>query len=280
MIHTFSRIYHPTDFSQGSQTAFEHSLRLALNAQGTLRLVHVGEEESPDWAGFPGVRFTLERWGLLSPGSLKSDVLNLGLEVQKFFMSTKDSEKAIASDISRKNAELVVMATHARQGLGRLLHTSVFKHVLRSSKKPILVVPHGVSGFVEPESGRCHLRRVLIPVSPEVHPNHVVHLANRFFETLEAEKVEARFLYVGEKAEAPALQYRDSERVHWEYVTRTGEVVRTISGELASFAPQLIIMLERGRNSVMDYLIPGKLERLTGESDCPLLVQNILADSR
>lgn len=274
-IHPFYRIHHPTDFSQGSQTAFEHALRLALNMRGSLRIVHVDHEEDPAWDEFPGVRHTLERWGILESGSAKSDVAALGLRVQKFFMASSSAEKALVKDIVRKESDLVVMATHARQGISRLLHLSIFKQVLRATKRPILVVPHGVPGFIEPETGVGELKRILVPVSPEVKPQRAVKLVYQFLETIQAEGVEGRFLYVGEPGDAPALQYRDNDRVKWRYVTKTGDVVHTISEEIATYHPQLVVMLERGRNSVMDYLIPGKLERLAGESECPILVQNV-----
>lgn len=275
MSSIFKRIYHPTDFSQGSQTAFEHALKLTLNAQGVIRIVHVGEEATPPWEDFPGVRFTLEKWGLLESGSAKSEVAKLGIEVQKSFHSSEDRTESLIKDMVRKAADLVVMASHARSGLSRYLHSSVFKSILRESKKPVLMVPHGVAGFISAGDGTNHLRRVLIPVSPEVCPQQAVELGTTFLHTIGASQAEVRLVYVGSESEAPALRYQDSESVHWDYVTRNGEVVEVLSNELAAFAPQLVVMMERGRNSVMDYLIPGKVERLAGESECPLLVKNV-----
>src|SRR5688500_10807099 len=69
------RIFHPTDLSTASEVAFVHALQLALAARGELRIMHVDPDiPQTDWSGFPQVRDTLERWGLLPPGSSKSDV--------------------------------------------------------------------------------------------------------------------------------------------------------------------------------------------------------------
>jgi nucleotide-binding universal stress UspA family protein len=274
---TFNSIHLPTDFSRGSHTAFEHALRIAIDGQCSLRLVHVGDEESPPWDEFPGIRLTLERWGALPPRSQKEDVLKLGVQVQKFFVPTNDPVKAIVKDVDRKQPDLLVMATHARQGLSRLLHSSICKQVVRQTQLPTLIVPHGAQGLVDSKTGVSQLQRILIPVSPEVQPRLTVELTNRFVYTLKGDLVTARLIYVGNDHEGPALDTADSDRIQWEYVTRDGGVVDELSREIENFRPDLIVMLGRGRDSVLDFLMPGKMERIAGEAGCPLLVQNVAA---
>ena len=62
-------VLHPTDFSEGSRVAFYHALKAALMAKSRLTLLNVSPDGTADWSGFPGVRETLERWGLLEKGS-------------------------------------------------------------------------------------------------------------------------------------------------------------------------------------------------------------------
>src|SRR3954464_1350530 len=58
-------ILHPSDFSEASRVAFAHALKAALIARATLPLVHVAPTAEAEESGdFPGVRETLERWGL------------------------------------------------------------------------------------------------------------------------------------------------------------------------------------------------------------------------
>lgn len=272
---TFTSILLPTDFSRASHSAFQQALRIALDGKCSLRLVHVGEEDTPPWAEFPGVRLTLERWGLLPPGSKKEEVAQLGVRIMKFFVSTSDPVGAILTDVKRKEPNLLVMATHARQGLSRLLHSSICKQVVRRSKLPTLIVPHQAQSLVNDEDGRCGLKKVLLPISPEVKPNYAVELTARLLNTLNGERVRVRCVYVGKEGERPHLNTVDSDRIGWEFVTRQGQVVDALSKELKEFEPDLVVMLGRGRDSVLDYLMPGKLERLAGEAECPLLVQNV-----
>lgn len=65
-------ILHPTDLTTSSKRAFVHGLKLALAAKGHFYVVQAEEERAPDdanWAGFPGVRNALARWGLLEAGA-------------------------------------------------------------------------------------------------------------------------------------------------------------------------------------------------------------------
>ena len=60
------RIFHPTDFSQDSQVAFVHALKLALVFRAELTIMHVDPDVSPEgFEDFPRIRPTLAQWGLL-----------------------------------------------------------------------------------------------------------------------------------------------------------------------------------------------------------------------
>src|SRR3954462_7923755 len=76
-------VLHPTDFSEASLIAFHHALKAALIAKSCLTLLHVSTGESGELMDFPGVRQTLERWGLLPKGSPASAVAELGIDVRK-----------------------------------------------------------------------------------------------------------------------------------------------------------------------------------------------------
>jgi len=52
-------IFHPSDFSEASEVAFAHALKIALAARAKLTLLHVETSPSADWQDFPGVRDTL-----------------------------------------------------------------------------------------------------------------------------------------------------------------------------------------------------------------------------
>ena len=81
-------VFHPSDFSGASEIAFAHALKIALVSGAMLNMMHVATDSDADWGEFPGVRETLERWGLIPPGSPKSAVAGLGIELSAIFFFT------------------------------------------------------------------------------------------------------------------------------------------------------------------------------------------------
>lgn len=60
--------------------------------------------------------------------------------------------EAICDEAGRIGADLIVMATHGRGALGRLVLGSVADHVIRRSTRPVLVV-HPTANAIEPVTG-------------------------------------------------------------------------------------------------------------------------------
>lgn len=75
-------IFHPSDFSRGSQVAFCHALKIAILAKAQLEIMHVAANENDmHWTDFPGVRSTLARWGILPEGVTREEVIKIGVAV-------------------------------------------------------------------------------------------------------------------------------------------------------------------------------------------------------
>lgn len=271
----FADIHLPTDFSKGGHRAFDHALKLALNGCCSLRLFHVGTEDTPPWSDFPGVRRTLEKWGVLPEGSSKEQVTELGVTPNKYFVRTDQPVKAILHDLKKEQPDLVVMGTHARTGLSRLLHTSVCKEVTREGHRPTLIVPHSTPGFVDENTGECSLDRILVPVSPEVRPGKAAELTRRLIHTVAREQVRVRLFYVGRPEDAPALDLPADDLIAWESTHREGEVLKELAAEVDNYAPDVVVMLSRGRDTVFNMLMPDKLEKAVSWAACPILTQNI-----
>src|SRR5919106_5851717 len=138
-------IFHPTDFSPESEVAFVHALKLALATKAELRIMHVERSEQVEsdvgWREFPHVRGTLERWGVLPPGSLKEDVVQMGLRVLKILSYREDPATSILHHLSELPADLIVLATHHHDGLKRLLSKTVAEPIARRSRIMTLFVP-------------------------------------------------------------------------------------------------------------------------------------------
>ena len=100
-------VLHPSDFSEASHAAFAHALAIALYRQANFTVLHVvPRTQAVDvWTDSPPVRETLERWGLLEPGSPRSAVYeNLSIEVAKINVRSGDPLKSILKTLLSKGA--------------------------------------------------------------------------------------------------------------------------------------------------------------------------------
>jgi hypothetical protein len=96
-------IFHPSDFSKASELAFARALAIALIRRTELVIMHAGRESIGDWARFPPVRKTLERWQVLAPGSRRSAVFDrLTMRVTKV-SPRGDPVEASMTQIASKN---------------------------------------------------------------------------------------------------------------------------------------------------------------------------------
>src|SRR4249920_1307370 len=141
-------IFHPSDFSEASEVAFVHALKMALVAGAKLTMLHVEASPGAEWQDFPGVRDTLERWGLIPKGSPKSAVGQLGIRVAKVLKLSKDPLKACLGFLEENPADLIVLAVRQHEGRMRWLGKSVGKPIARKAGEMTLFIPHDVEGFV------------------------------------------------------------------------------------------------------------------------------------
>jgi hypothetical protein len=79
-------------------------------------------------------------------------------------LNGQDPAQGIVRFLREHPCDLVVMATHGRDGIDHWLKGSVSEDVFGRFAIPTLFVTHGARGFVSQVSGDIRLRRVLIPV--------------------------------------------------------------------------------------------------------------------
>ena len=173
-----TRIFHPTDFSPASEVAFVHALKLAQATQGELTVLHFsqahGDYAENDAGGFPKVRETLVRWGLLPADSPRETVAALGLRVRKLEVFGDDPIDTIVAYLEDHPSDLMVLATHQRSGVARWLNHEVALPLVSRSIMAALFVPPGVPGFVDFDSGHVQLGRILFPMDQHPHPRPVI----------------------------------------------------------------------------------------------------------
>ena len=162
------RILCPLDFSRFSRHAFEQAVTLAREFGADISAVHV-YAVAPAGIVVPAAGPVVADPIALSPAvraSLTANVREVMQEVDAAGVTVNtdviegDPVGAILDRATAWDADLIVMGTHGRTGLERLVVGSVTEKVLRKASCPVLTVPRRV---VTPRSG-LRFGRILCPV--------------------------------------------------------------------------------------------------------------------
>jgi nucleotide-binding universal stress UspA family protein len=136
----FDRILFPTDGSEGAAVAFEHVLDLADASGATLHVLNVPETTFDRAAGVNEALVTdLVAAGeeLVADAAARAE--ERGVETVTA-VEEGEPHSTIVEYADRHAVDLVVMPTHGRKGLERLLLGSVTERVVRRATVPVLTV--------------------------------------------------------------------------------------------------------------------------------------------
>lgn len=270
----FDHVCQPTDFSNTSQVAFAHALRLALASQGQLAVLHVqpeGAEGEPE--SFPPVRRTLAAWGLVPATCQPEDVARLGVRIKKLEIEADDPGSGIGRYLGDHPSDLLVLATHQHAGLSRWARPPVAEPVMRSTRVPSLFIPPDCEGFVRLEDGAVRLARILVPVAEDPDPQLAVDMAAGVARLLGVETLEVTVLHVGEQGRAPEVHVRkEPAGWTWNRVSIEGPVVGAIGEAAAAGSTDLVVMTTRGPQGFLGALRGSTASSIIRRSTCPVLV--------
>ena len=264
-------VLHPTDFSESSLIAFHHALKTAMSARSKLTLLHVSKDSNSQWAEFPGIRETLERWGVLPEGSPKSAVGELGVAASKVLANEGDPVDAVLHYLEEHPADLIVLATSQRGGPVRWLSKSVSTPVTYKAGQMTLLIPGNAKGFVSATDGSVKLNNILIPIARTPRPEPALNAAARFVRKLNSSEGTFTVLHVGESNTMPALRFPEVDGWTWKKELRTGDVIEGIVKTAKSFDADLVVMSTDGRNGFLDGLRGSHSERVLRSCAAPLL---------
>jgi nucleotide-binding universal stress UspA family protein len=270
-VSILQNVFHPSDFSPASEVAFAHALKAALIAKADLTILHVSRDQGANWMDFPGVRTTLERWGLLPKNSPRGDVLKLGINVKKIIAQHSDPVRSVLAFLNTHATDLIVLATDQQAGRVRWLHKSVAEPVARKSRQMTLFIPKGVDGFVSPSDGSVSLKSILIPVASSPPAQPAIQAAARIVYRLNSPTGLFTILHVGEQGEMPAVGCPELAGWQWKKTTKKGEVINVILQTAQEISADIIVMSTDGRNGFLDALRGTHSERVLHGSPCPVL---------
>ena len=151
----YQRILVPVDGSQPSNHALTKAIEVARLTHGRLRLMHVIDELSAaharsayagygsDWLG------EVRREGAAMLEAGRAQAKAAGVEAETLLHDSFSSHLAevVVDEATRWQADLIVLGTHGRRGIGRIFMGSGAENILRTAKVPVLLVrvPEGAS---------------------------------------------------------------------------------------------------------------------------------------
>jgi nucleotide-binding universal stress UspA family protein len=163
---SFKSILCATDFSGVAKTALAYAASIARTHHAKLYVVHVLPDEAPLPIPSDPLPASLAR----DRSEAESNMRILGKEHCLVDLPHEDivergpTQEVIADLIRQKGIDLLVLGTHGRSGLNKLLLGSVAEELFRIAACPVLTVGTPVP---EPRESGLDIRKVLFPTDFE-----------------------------------------------------------------------------------------------------------------
>jgi nucleotide-binding universal stress UspA family protein len=286
------RILCATDFSEASTPAWSFAIRLARATSARLSLLHV----------VPFVPLPIE-------GAIDAQTYQQLLEddrrdaLQKLEALVRERAGGVAADVrvedgppaprildvaERDGADLVVVGTHGRAGLDRLLLGSVAEHVVQLARRPVVTVRPGSAGVEGSGLGRILFPTDFSDTAQQAWP-WVRALADATGAAVELLHVVRAV--VTDQAVDPAILARAAELIRQDahrqadaFIAGCGlpagrVVVHVASGveaeQIAHFAAarrvDLVAMGTHGRTGLVRLALGSVTRRVLHQATCPVL---------
>lgn len=145
----YQSILVPLDGSEPSHNGLRHAIDIARDAKATLHLVHVIDSfpmmfELSSQGGLESMNQSLRRWaeGMLKTGQRQAAEQGVKAEVILRELTQGRVADVIVEVAKEASCDLIVLGTHGRRGLRRLMLGSDAEAVARTSPVPVLLVPY------------------------------------------------------------------------------------------------------------------------------------------
>jgi nucleotide-binding universal stress UspA family protein len=147
----YKRILVPVDGSPTSNAGLKQALKLAKSGKGRLRLLHVVDDSPLFRVSEPGFDYgamleDLKRYGRQVMQKAAKAAVAAGVRAESELSESFGVRVAdiITRSAKRWRADLIVIGTHGRRGVNRLLMGSDAELVVRNTTLPVLLI-HGTA---------------------------------------------------------------------------------------------------------------------------------------
>ena len=145
---TYKRILVPVDGSRASQRGLREAIRLAKGQKASLQLVHVVDEHTVLVSGaevgpyMANLMLELRKRGSQVLRNAEALVRRNGLKCTAVLLEAQTGPAAdlIVRQAKKARADLIVIGTHGRRGLRRLILGSDAEQIVRTAPVPVMLV--------------------------------------------------------------------------------------------------------------------------------------------
>jgi len=143
----YQRILVPIDGSETAGRALKEAIKLSAG-KAQLRLIYVIEEgyaldaEGYAFIDYAALRAAFRKTGERFLAQAAEEVQRSGMKAETAVLDVpgEHTAKVIDNDAQSWKADLIVIGTHGRSGVGRLLMGSVAENVARGASAPVLLI--------------------------------------------------------------------------------------------------------------------------------------------
>jgi nucleotide-binding universal stress UspA family protein len=180
-----------------------------------------------------------------------------------------------------KRVDLIVVGTHGRSGLGKIILGSVAEKVFRHSRVPVLTIGPHIRRSAE--TGGAHGILAPCDLTPRSHPavrfacalakehNSPLTILHVIGESTEGMKLDPERVKQGITEELAKIVGKYSDGVDVRYRIESGNVASTILDAAAEINSDLIVLGVRPSSGLLDRFMWPIAYELVREAACPVL---------
>lgn len=281
----YDRILVPIDGSDVATSAARAAVDIARLFDSDLHVIHVVESE-PYPMGFGDAMDELARYGREALETVEAQATDAGVDITTAVVDEGEAvHRAILGYADDNAVDLIVMGTHGRSGLGRMILGSVTEQTLRHSSVPVMTV-HGETivdtafdSILVPFDGSAgaqgavdHAIDLALAADARLYVVNVVDHAVMAGGDANAGMVLDALKESGERAlDAVAERAADAGVEVGDTSVQVGSPFRTIVSYAEDNGMDCIVMGTRGRSGIDRVLLGSVTERVIRTAELPVI---------
>jgi hypothetical protein len=258
-----------TDGSEYSESAIKEAINLAKICSSKLFAVSIITTNLEFPTVVPQVVEKEEKEAREHLESIKSRAAKEGIDCEIIVHRSEEPFQDIVNDAARNKVDMIIIGTHGKTGLKRLMMGSVTAKVIGHAPCKVMVIP---------KDARLTFEKILIAtdgsVYSELASREAISIAKRTGSDLIALSVAKKDenLPVAKESVNAVKELAEREGVKVETLTLKGEPYETIVKTAEQRNAGLIVVGSHGRTGVERLLMGSVTERVIGHSRTALLV--------